>query len=108
MTHRHGQSARLTRCTAQVRRPWKRLYATRSGVEGTICEFTNGHQARRSRYHGIRKSHVQHILTGIAINIERLASRTTRHPHRSRSPTALQQYLDARGLSWECWWRQGE
>ncbi|MDL5199798.1 transposase [Streptomyces sp. ALI-76-A] len=34
---------------------WKRLYATRSGVEGSICEFINGHQARRSRYHGIAR-----------------------------------------------------
>ncbi|MFE2056663.1 transposase [Streptomyces sp. NPDC059446] len=63
---------------------WRRLHATRSGVEGTICEFINGHRARRSRYHGHRKTHVQHVLTGIAINIERLASRTTRHPHRPR------------------------
>lgn len=87
---------------------WKRLYATRSGVEGTICEFINGHHARRSRYHGIRKTHVQHVLTGIAINIERLASRTTQHPHRPRSPTTFQQYLNTHGLTWECWWRQGK
>ncbi|MEI5035880.1 transposase [Streptomyces sp. S1A(2023)] len=89
----------------QQESPWRRLYATRSGVEGTIREFINGHQARRSRYHGHRKTHVQHVLTGIAINIERLASRTTRRPRR---PTAFQQYLDARGLTWECWWRQGK
>ncbi|MEU5282639.1 transposase [Streptomyces sp. NPDC020755] len=83
----------------------RRLYANRSGVEGTICEFINGYQARRSRYHGHRKTHVQHVLTGIAINIERLAARTTRRPRR---PTTFQQYLDARGLTWECWWRQGK
>jgi transposase len=87
---------------------WRRLYATRSGVEGTICEFINGHRARRSRYHGHRKTHLQHVLTGIAINIERLASRTTRHPHHPRRPTSFQQYLNTRGLTWECWWRQGK
>jgi Transposase DDE domain len=87
---------------------WRRLYSTRSGVEGTICEFVNGHQARRSRYHGLRKTHVQHILTGIAINIERLASRAPQHPHQPRSLTSFQQYLSTRGLTWECWWRQGK
>ncbi len=52
-----------------------------------MCEFINGHQARRSRYHGIRKTHVQHILTGIAINIERLASPRLASP-RLASPHA--------------------
>ncbi|MFD4259992.1 transposase [Streptomyces sp. NPDC058534] len=60
---------------------WRPFYATRSGVEGTIYEFTNGHQARRSCYHGCRTRHVQHALTGIAINMECLAPRATRHPH---------------------------
>ncbi|MCD0486487.1 IS1182 family transposase [Streptacidiphilus sp. ASG 303] len=87
---------------------WKRLYATRSGVEGTIGELVNGHQARRSRYHGLRKTHVQHVLTGIAINIERLASRAPLRAHRPRYPTAFQHYLDSHGLRWECWWRQGK
>ncbi|MEU5323626.1 transposase [Streptomyces sp. NPDC021056] len=41
---------------------WKRLYATRSGAECTICEFINAHQARRSSYHRIRRTHVQHVL----------------------------------------------
>lgn len=74
----------------------------RSVASATICEFINEHRARRSRYHGHCKTHVQHVLTGIAIDIERLASRTTRHPHRPRRPTTFQQYLDARGLTWEC------
>ncbi|MDT0382664.1 transposase [Streptomyces sp. DSM 42041] len=104
--HLHELQAR-TRADQQDSQ-WRRLYATRSGVEGTLCEFINGHRARRSRYNGHRKTHVQHVLTGIAINIERLASRTTRHPHRPRRPTSFQQYLDARALTWECWWRQGK
>ncbi|MFE9940894.1 transposase, partial [Streptomyces hirsutus] len=87
---------------------WKRLCATRSGVEGTICELVNAHRARRGRYHGHHKTHVQHVLTGIAINIERLASRAAEHLHRPRDLTAFQHYLDSRGLTWECWWRQGK
>ncbi|WP_437099872.1 transposase [Streptomyces sp. enrichment culture] len=81
---------------------WKRLYATRSSIEGTICELVNAHRAHRSRYHGHRKTHIQHVLTGIAINIERLASRppqplprppkdphptrSDRHRHQHRTP----------------------
>ncbi|WP_435215391.1 transposase [Streptomyces sp. bgisy034] len=82
--------------------------STRSGVEGTICEFANGLQARRSRYHGLHKTHVQHVLTGIAINLERLASRTPPRCRGPQHPTAFQRYLDSRGLTWECWWRQGK
>ena len=87
---------------------WRRLYTTRSGIEATICEFVNGHQARRSRYHGLRKTHVQPLLTGIAINIERLAAHTPPRRQGPRHPTAFQSYLDSRGLTWECWWRQGK
>ncbi|MEU7314319.1 transposase [Streptomyces sp. NPDC007083] len=104
--HPHELQARIRADQQDSQR--RRLYATRSGVEGTICEFVNGHRARRSRYHGLSKTHVQHVLTGIAINNECLAQRTTRHPQRPRSPTTFQQYPDARGLTWECWWRQGK
>ncbi|WP_234315188.1 IS1182 family transposase [Streptomyces globisporus] len=103
---RHLHELQASNRTDQQDPHWKRLYATRSGVEGTICELANAHRARRSRYHGHGKTHVQHILTGIAINIERLASRA--HPHRPRGLTAFQLYLDSRDLAWECWWRQGK
>ncbi|MET8968539.1 transposase [Streptomyces hydrogenans] len=105
---RHLHELQALNRTDQQDRQWKQLYATRSGVEGTICELVNGHQARRSRYQGLRKTHVQHVLTGIAINIERLASRAPAHAHSPRPPTAFQKYLDSRSLSWECWWRQGK
>lgn len=105
---RHLHELQARNRNDQQDRQWKQLYATRSGVEGAICELVNGHQARRSRYHGLRKTHVQHILTGIAINIERLASRAPLHPYSPRQPTAFQAYLDTRSLSWECWWRQGK
>ncbi|WP_107072726.1 transposase [Streptomyces vietnamensis] len=55
----------------QQDRRWKRLYVTRSGVEGTICELVDNHRARRCRYHGLRKTHVQHVLTAIATAADR-------------------------------------
>ncbi|MET9967412.1 transposase [Streptomyces sp. NPDC006356] len=71
---------------------WRRLYASRSGVEGTVNEIVNGHQMRPCRHRGTAEAHVQHVLTAIAVNIERLSA------YPPRPPTAFQQYLDARGL----------
>lgn len=65
---RHLHELQARNRTDQQDLQWKRRYATRSGVEDTICELVNAHRARRSRYHGHRKTHVQHVLTGIAIN----------------------------------------
>ncbi|MEU4740915.1 transposase [Actinosynnema sp. NPDC023658] len=52
---------------------WHKRYAVRSGIEGTIFEFTHGHGMRRCRYRGQSKTHLQHVLTAIAVNIERLS-----------------------------------
>ncbi|MFE7266349.1 transposase [Streptomyces sp. NPDC057592] len=95
----HPHELQAPNRTDQQDRQWRQLYATRSGAEGVICQLVNGHQARRSRYHGLRKTHVQHVLTGIAINIERLASKAPAHAHSPRPPTAFQKYLGSRSLS---------
>ena len=87
----------------------RRLYALRSGAEGTIAEFTDGHRARHCRYHGMAKTHVQHVLTAIAVNIERLSQQEPADTdYRPRPPTAFQQYLDAHDLPRPIWWRQGK
>ncbi|MDX2681638.1 IS1182 family transposase [Streptomyces soliscabiei] len=88
---------------------WRRLYGLRSGAEGTIAEFADGHRGRRCRYRGLAKTHVQHVLTALAINVERLSlQEPAGHSYRPRPPTAFQQYLDARGLPRPLWWRQGK
>ncbi|MFD4835362.1 IS1182 family transposase [Streptomyces uncialis] len=88
---------------------WRRLYASRSGIEGTVNEIVNGHQMRRCRYRGTAKAHIQHVLTAIAVNIERLSTQEpTDTSYRPRPPTVFQQYLDARGLPRPRWWRQGQ
>jgi transposase len=70
---------------------WQQRYAIRSGVEGTICEFAHGHGMRRCRYRGRPKTHLQHVLTAIAVNVERLSAE---QPSPPRPPTAYQAYLD--------------
>ena len=52
---------------------WHKRYAVRSGIEGTVCELANGHGMRHCRYRGQPKAHLQHVLTAIAVNIERLS-----------------------------------
>ncbi|MGI5412690.1 transposase [Streptomyces chartreusis] len=88
---------------------WRRLYRRRSGAEGTIEEFADSHRGRRCRYRGLAKTHVQHVLTALAINVERLSLQEPADgSYRPRPPTALQQCLVARDLPRLLWWRQGK
>jgi transposase len=51
---------------------WKEQYAKRAGVEGTISQAVRGFGLRECRYHGLAKTHLQHVLTAAAINFARL------------------------------------
>jgi transposase len=78
---------------------WRTRYAVRSGIEGTVCEFAHGHGMRQCRYRGQRKAHVQHVLTAIAVNVERLnAGPLPDEPSPPRPPTAFQNHLDHKGI----------
>ncbi|WP_223268005.1 transposase [Streptosporangium nondiastaticum] len=80
---------------------WKARYAVRSGAEGTGNEFAHGHGMRCCRYRGQGKAHVQHILTAIAVNIERLSGLPpAEETPTTRRPTAFQHYLDQRAIPW--------
>ncbi len=48
---------------------WQRRYATRAGVEGTIGQGLRRCGLRRSRYTGLDKTRLQHILTATALNL---------------------------------------
>lgn len=50
---------------------FKEQYAKRAGIEGTISQGTRSFGLRRSRYIGQAKTHLQHILIAIAINLAR-------------------------------------
>jgi transposase len=85
---------------------WRARYSVRSGVESTVNEFAHGHAMRRCRYRGEPKAHLQHVLTAIAVNIERLSavpSTDTAPP--PRPPTAFQTFLDQQGLPRSKSWR---
>ncbi|WP_329474115.1 transposase [Streptomyces sp. NBC_01723] len=92
--------------TEQQTPEWKTRYAVRSGVEGTVNEFTHGHGMRRCRYQGQRKTHIQHVLTAIAVNIERLSGLPPAEEALTRRrPTAFQNYLDQREIPRTKSWR---
>ncbi|MCA1602319.1 MAG: IS1182 family transposase [Acidobacteria bacterium] len=52
---------------------FKEEYRKRAGVEGTISQGVRAFGMRRSRYIGRAKTHLQHLATAAAINIERVA-----------------------------------
>jgi transposase len=55
---------------AQARTPeFKAEYARRAGIEGTISEGVRAHGMRRSRYVGLHRTHLAHVLTAAAINL---------------------------------------
>ncbi|MFI1586276.1 transposase [Embleya sp. NPDC020630] len=85
---------------------WQARYAVRSGAEGTINELAHGHGMRRCRYRGQHKAHVQHVLTAIAANIERLSRRPpTGETPPSRPPTAFQNYPNQHAIPRPRSWR---
>ncbi|GED83198.1 hypothetical protein TNCT6_02830 [Streptomyces sp. 6-11-2] len=84
----------------------KARYAVRSGVEGTINEFAHGHGMRHCCYRGQPKAHLQHVLTAIAVNFERLSGLTpAEEPPSPRPSTAFQAFLDQHEIPRSKSWR---
>jgi transposase len=84
---------------------WHKRYAVRSGIEGTVNEFAHGHGMRHCRYRGQPKAHLQHVLTVIAVNIERLSQVPPGENPVPRPPTAFQDYLDQHDIKRLRSWR---
>jgi transposase len=64
----------------QAARAWyasedgRQRYQCRAGVEGTLSQGVRAFGLRRNRYRGIEKTHLQHVATAAAINIDRLVA----------------------------------
>jgi transposase len=50
------------------------LYNHRAGIEGTISQGVRAFDLRQTRYRGLAKTHLQHIATATAINLDRLVA----------------------------------
>ncbi|MFE2093124.1 IS1182 family transposase [Streptomyces sp. NPDC059460] len=74
------QEALEVRRREQLTDQWQQRYNTRAGVEGTISQAMRRTHIRRSRYTGLPKTHLGHILAATAINIIRLDAWLTGTP----------------------------
>ncbi|WP_204137732.1 IS1182 family transposase [Halomicronema sp. CCY15110] len=59
---------------AQLTEEWKSRYNVRAGIEGTLSQGIRVFGMRRTRYIGLAKTHLQHLLTAAAMNVVRLAN----------------------------------
>jgi transposase len=68
---------------------FKERYAKRAGIEGTISQGTRSFGLRRSRYIGQAKTHLQHILIAIAINLSRFVNWINQVPQAATRTSAF-------------------
>jgi transposase len=52
----------------------KKLYRRRAGIEGTFSQAVRSFDLRHTRYRGLAKTHLQHVVTAAALNIDRLVA----------------------------------
>jgi transposase len=73
----HPRAAHLAIQAARARQAtpdFKACYDKRAGIEGTISQTVCALDMRRSRYIGLAKTHLQHVLTAAAINLLRVSN----------------------------------
>jgi transposase len=68
-------AARQHQTTAAFKEP----YAMRAGIESTLSQGVRAFDLRRSRYIGLAKTHLQHILIAVGINLKHVMAWFT-HP----------------------------
>jgi transposase len=68
---------------------FKTQYAARAGIEGTISQGTRTSDLRRSRYIGLPKTRLLHLLIAAALNFIRVAAWLAETPHARTRQTAF-------------------
>ncbi|WP_331283890.1 transposase [Streptomyces sp. H39-S7] len=71
----------------------------RAGIEATLSQNVRVHGPRRSRYRGLAKTHVQHVFTGMACNITRVADWISDTPRARRRATCFRALCTALGIA---------
>src|SRR5512139_1456528 len=59
----------------------RQRYRRRAGIEGTLSQGVRAFGLRRTRYRGLAKTHLQHLATAAAINLDRLFAWQTEKTH---------------------------
>lgn len=65
----------------QTTEAWQQTYNQRAGIEGTLSQGVHAFGLRRSRYVGLAKTRLQHILPSTAMNIVRMVAWLQGVPH---------------------------
>ncbi len=95
--HKALQARRREQATPEFRQRYK----ARAGIEGTLSQAVRGMGVRRARYDGLQKTHLQHLLTAVAINLVRIDAVLTLTP---RGHTRQSHFM---GLAFHpCWQSQ--
>jgi len=74
----------------QVSAEFKEEYATRAGIEATISQGIRVFEMRRSRYIGLEKTHLQHVLTAAAMNMARVSAWLVETPRAKTRQSAFE------------------
>jgi len=90
---------RQSATAAQTTDHWWQRYRARAGIEGTISQLVRAFGARRARYRGLDKTHVQHTLTAMACNLARLGDWYDPRPKTPRPGTRIHALCQAQGLA---------
>jgi Transposase DDE domain len=71
LPHRQQQAQQRLR-VEQATNDWHRRYALRCGVECLIAQASRRSDVHHARYRGLAKTHLQRVLTALAINLVRV------------------------------------
>jgi transposase len=74
---------------------FKERYGKRAGIESTISQGTRSFCLRRSRYIGLARTHLQHLLTAAAMNFVRVGLWLTQTPRAKTRLSAFQKLYQA-------------
>ena len=74
---------------------FKKQYARRAGIEGTISLGVRSFDLRRTRYIGLAKTHLQHVLIACGMNLMRLARWLSGETATQPRPTAFARLYQA-------------
>lgn len=81
---------------------FRQAYQIRAGIEATHSQAVRRMGLRRARYDGLQKTHLQHVVTAVAINLVRLDAMLT---HTPRGKTRQSHFM--RLALHPTWQRQG-
>jgi transposase len=89
LREREPDTALQTARARQQTEDFQQAYARRAGVEGTIAQGTRTGDLRRSRYIGLVKTRLMHLLVGTALNFVRVAVWLAELPRARTQPSAF-------------------